>query len=121
MAAAGTGTTALDRALRSVPGIGVWTSAEVRQRVLGDPDAVSVGDYHLPSVVGWALTGAKTDDAGMLALLEPYRGHRHRAVRLVELAGGGPTSPRPPLLPPRLPRHVGAPMVIGKHAAARRR
>ena len=94
------GRAALDRALRSVPGIGVWTSAEVRQRVLGDPDAVSVGDYHLPSVVGWALTGAKTDDAGMLALLEPYRGHRHRAVRLVELAGRAVSpAPRPPLLP----------------------
>lgn len=98
--AAGTGTAALDRALRSVPGIGVWTSAEVRQRVLGDPDAVSVGDYHLPGVVGWALTGAKTDDAGMLALLEPYRGHRHRAVRLVELAGSGPPR-RAPRFSPR--------------------
>jgi 3-methyladenine DNA glycosylase/8-oxoguanine DNA glycosylase len=94
VAAAETGTGVLDRALRSVPGIGVWTSAEVRQRVLGDPDAVSVGDYHLPSVVGWALTGAKTDDAGMLALLEPYRGHRHRAVRLVELAGHAVRLPR---------------------------
>jgi len=94
VAAAGAGTSALDHALRSVPGIGGWTSAEVRQRVLGDPDAVSVGDYHLPSVVGWALTGEKTDDAGMLALLEPYRGHRHRAVRLVELAGRASRPPR---------------------------
>ena len=93
-AAAEAGSDELDRALRSVPGIGVWTSAEVRQRVLGDPDAVSVGDYHLPSVVGWALSGAKTDDAGMLALLEPYRGHRHRAVRLVELAGSAARPPR---------------------------
>lgn len=93
-AAAAAGTTELDRVLRTVPGIGVWTSAEVRQRVLGDPDAVSVGDYHLPSVVGWALAGAKTDDAGMLALLEPYRGHRHRAVRLVELAGRAVRPPR---------------------------
>ena len=87
VAAADDGTTALDGVLRSLPGIGVWTSAEVRQRVLGDPDAVSVGDYHLPSIVGWALTGETTDDAGMLELLEPYRGHRHRAVRLIELAG----------------------------------
>lgn len=94
VAASEHGSQALDRVLRSVPGIGVWTSAEVRQRVLGDPDAVSVGDYHLPSLVGWALTGAKTDDAGMLALLEPYRGHRHRAVRLLELAGGAVRPPR---------------------------
>lgn len=94
VSAALVGTAALDRALRSVPGIGVWTSAEVRQRVLGDPDAVSVGDYHLPSLVGWALTGVRTDDTGMLTLLEPYRGHRHRAVRLIELAGQAARPPR---------------------------
>src|SRR5256885_11102881 len=27
---------------------------------------------------GWALAGRKTDDAGMLELLAPYAGHRHR-------------------------------------------
>ncbi|MDQ3450529.1 MAG: DNA-3-methyladenine glycosylase 2 family protein, partial [Actinomycetota bacterium] len=94
VSAALVGTAALDRALRSVPGIGVWTSAEVRQRVLGDPDAVSVGDYHLPSLVGWALAGVRTDDTGMLTLLEPYRGHRHRAVRLIELSGQAARPPR---------------------------
>jgi 3-methyladenine DNA glycosylase/8-oxoguanine DNA glycosylase len=81
---------AADRRLRSLPGIGVWTSAEVRQRACGDADAVSVGDYHLPSVVGWALAGQKVDDAGMLELLAPYAGHRHRAARLLELARLGP-------------------------------
>jgi 3-methyladenine DNA glycosylase/8-oxoguanine DNA glycosylase len=79
-----------DRRLRSLPGIGAWTSAEVRQRACGDPDAVSVGDYHLPGMVGWALAGRKVDDAGMLALLEPYTGHRHRVTRLIELTGLGP-------------------------------
>jgi 3-methyladenine DNA glycosylase/8-oxoguanine DNA glycosylase len=79
-----------DRRLRSLPGIGVWTSAEVRQRACGDADAVSVGDYHLPSIVGWALAGRRVDDAGMLELLAPYAGHRYRAARLVELAGIGP-------------------------------
>jgi 3-methyladenine DNA glycosylase/8-oxoguanine DNA glycosylase len=79
-----------DRRLRSLPGIGPWTSAEVRQRACGDPDAVSVGDYHLPSRVGWALSGAPADDAGMLALLAPYAGQRHRVARLIELGGGGP-------------------------------
>ena len=78
---------AADRRLRSLPGIGVWTSAEVRQRACGDADAVSVGDYHLPSAVGWALAGRVVDDAGMLELLAPYAGHRHRAARLVELGG----------------------------------
>ncbi|MFC4910482.1 DNA-3-methyladenine glycosylase family protein [Actinomadura gamaensis] len=84
--------------LRSLPGIGVWTAAETRQRAVGDPDAVSVGDYHLPGLVGWALTGSRTDDAGMLELLEPYRGHRHRVTRLLELSGE-----RPPRRGPRLP------------------
>jgi 3-methyladenine DNA glycosylase/8-oxoguanine DNA glycosylase len=79
-----------DRRLRSLPGIGVWTSAEIRQRACGDADAVSVGDYHLPSAVGWALAGRRVDDAGMLELLAPYAGHRHRAARLVELGGLGP-------------------------------
>jgi 3-methyladenine DNA glycosylase/8-oxoguanine DNA glycosylase len=79
-----------DRRLRSLPGIGVWTSAEVRQRALGDADAVSVGDYHIPGIVGWALTGRKVDDAGMLELLKPYAGHRYRVTRMLELSGGGP-------------------------------
>jgi 3-methyladenine DNA glycosylase/8-oxoguanine DNA glycosylase len=80
------------RRLTAVPGIGPWTAAEVAQRSLGAADAVSVGDYHVPSLVGWALTGAPLDDAGMLALLEEYRPHRHRVVRLVELSGA--RSPR---------------------------
>jgi len=79
-----------DRRLRSLPGIGPWTSAEVRQRACGDADAVSVGDYNLPAVVGWALAGRVVDDAGMLELLAPYAGHRYRATRLVELSGVGP-------------------------------
>jgi 3-methyladenine DNA glycosylase/8-oxoguanine DNA glycosylase len=81
---------AADRRLRALPGIGPWTSAEVRQRACGDADAVSVGDYHLPAAVGWALAGRKVDDAGMLELLEPYAGHRYRVTRLVELGGLGP-------------------------------
>ena len=79
-----------DRRLRSIPGIGPWTSAEIRQRAAGDPDAVSVGDYHLPSAVGWTLAGRVTDDAGMLELLAPYAGHRYRVTRLIELGGSHP-------------------------------
>jgi endonuclease III len=75
------------RRLRAVPGIGAWTAAEVAQRAWGDPDEVSVGDFHLPALVGWALAGRPVDDDGMLELLECYSGHRHRAVRLVELSG----------------------------------
>ena len=79
-----------DRRLRALPGIGPWTSAEVRQRACGDPDAVSVGDYHLPAIVGWALDGRAADDARMLELLAPFAGHRHRAATLIAMAGLGP-------------------------------
>ncbi|WP_187351937.1 DNA-3-methyladenine glycosylase family protein [Allosaccharopolyspora coralli] len=75
------------RHLRHVPGIGVWTAAEVAQRAWGDPDAVSIGDYHLPTIVGLALTGSPLDDDGMLEALAPYEGHRHRAVRYMNAAG----------------------------------
>ena len=87
-----------DRRLRSLPGIGLWTSAEIRQRAAGDPDAVSIGDYHLPRAVGWTLAGRITDDAGMLELLAPYAGHRYRVTRLIELSGG-----HPPRRGPRMP------------------
>ena len=83
--------------LRAVPGVGEWTAAEVAQRALGDPDTVSVGDYHLSQFVGWALAGRPVDDAGMLELLEPWRGHRQRVVRLLEV---GPVSK--PRFGPRL-------------------
>lgn len=85
--------------LEKVPGVGAWTSAEVAQRAFGDPDAVSVGDYNLPGAVGWALTGERTDDAGMLALLAPYAPHRHRVVRLLGLAGRARAPRRGPRLP----------------------
>jgi 3-methyladenine DNA glycosylase/8-oxoguanine DNA glycosylase len=73
--------------LRHVPGIGVWTAAEIAQRAWGDPDAVSFGDYNIPSMVGNALLGTKLDDAGMAELLAPYAPQRQRAVRYLEAAG----------------------------------
>jgi 3-methyladenine DNA glycosylase/8-oxoguanine DNA glycosylase len=74
--------------LRSVPGIGPWTAAEVGVRGLGDVDAVSVGDFHLPNLVAYALAGEpRGDDARMLELLEPFRGRRALVVRLLELSG----------------------------------
>ncbi|MDQ4215560.1 DNA-3-methyladenine glycosylase 2 family protein [Microbacterium capsulatum] len=76
-----------EAALTSLPGIGPWTSAETRIRALGDPDAVSAGDYHLAHEVGYALTGSRTDDAGMLELLAPWAGHRQRVVRLIRASG----------------------------------
>ena len=65
----------------------MWTAAEVAQRAWGDPDAVSVGDFHIPSIVGWALVGRKLDDAGMLEVLARYAPHRQRAVRYLEASG----------------------------------
>jgi 3-methyladenine DNA glycosylase/8-oxoguanine DNA glycosylase len=73
--------------MQTIPGIGIWTAAEVVQRTHGCPDSIAVGDYHLASYVGYALTGRKTDDAGMIALLEPWRGHRQRVVRMLGLSG----------------------------------
>jgi len=85
-----------DRKLQTIPGIGIWTSAEARQRAAGDPDAVSVGDYHLKNVVGWALAGKhRSTDEEMLALLEPFKGHRHRATRLIGLTRGNGTGSAP--------------------------
>jgi 3-methyladenine DNA glycosylase/8-oxoguanine DNA glycosylase len=81
------------RRLRALPGIGPWTAAEVAMVALGDADAVSIGDYHLPNQVAWALAGEpRGDDSRMLELLEPYRGHRGRVLRL--LVAGGIVAPR---------------------------
>lgn len=90
-----------ERMLRSVPGIGVWTAAEVRQRAHGDADAVSFGDYHIPSSIGHALIGRAVDDAELAVLLEPYSPHRYRVQRLVELAGIRAERHRPRMAPRR--------------------
>jgi 3-methyladenine DNA glycosylase/8-oxoguanine DNA glycosylase len=74
--------------LHSLPGVGAWTAAEVAVRALGDADAVSVGDFHIPNTVAWALAGEpRATDERMLQLLEPYRGQRGRVIRLLEAAG----------------------------------
>jgi 3-methyladenine DNA glycosylase/8-oxoguanine DNA glycosylase len=71
--------------LGALPGIGPWTVAEVARMTLGDADAVSVGDFHLPNTVCWALAGEpRGTDERMLELLEPYRGQRGRVQRLLE-------------------------------------
>lgn len=76
------------RLLTSIRGVGEWTYAEIAQRALGDPDAVSVGDFHLAKDVGYALTGQfDCTDEQLIDLLAPYAGHRFRAVRMLELAG----------------------------------
>jgi 3-methyladenine DNA glycosylase/8-oxoguanine DNA glycosylase len=99
------------RRLTAIPGIGPWTAAEVVREVFGDPDAVSVGDWHIPHMVSWALAGEARAgaregapgqlapaDRRMLELLEPFRGHRGRVCVL--LAHGGLGAPR---FGPRMP------------------
>ena len=87
------------RRLMAFPGVGIWTAANVARVALGDPDAVEVGDYHVPNTVAWNLAGeARADDARMLELLEPFRGQRGRVVRLLEIG-----APRAPSFGPRQP------------------
>ncbi|HLQ62345.1 MAG TPA: hypothetical protein VK131_10810 [Candidatus Acidoferrales bacterium] len=90
--------------LLAFPGLGEWSAAEIVRVALGDADAVSLGDYHLPHVVSWALTGEpRGTDQRMLELLEPFRPHRGRVQRLLEIAGVGP-----PRRGPRMPlRRIG--------------
>lgn len=77
--------------LQRIPGVGVWTLAETLALSHGDPDAVSVGDYHLKNMVVYHLTGRPrgTDDE-MVALLEDFRPHRGRVVRLLHRLGHAP-------------------------------
>jgi 3-methyladenine DNA glycosylase/8-oxoguanine DNA glycosylase len=76
-----------DRRLQSLPGVGRWTSAEVRSRALGDADAVSFGDYHVAADVGWAIRGTPMDDDELEEFLEPWRPHRGRVTALLGLTG----------------------------------
>ncbi|MGW3492447.1 DNA-3-methyladenine glycosylase family protein [Streptomyces sp. NPDC001020] len=86
--------------LELVPGIGPWTSAETVQRSHGAADSVTVGDLHLPGIVGYALAGDRhADDSVMLTLLEPYAGQRHRAARLILLSGRVPPRRAPRMQP----------------------
>jgi 3-methyladenine DNA glycosylase/8-oxoguanine DNA glycosylase len=79
---------AAEARLSALHGIGVWTVAEVARIALGDADAVSVGDYHVPNIVAWALAREpRGSDERMLELLEPYRPHRGRVQLLLESSG----------------------------------
>ena len=79
---------AAEERLATVQGIGPWTVAEVARVAFGDADAVSVGDYHIPNIVAWALAREpRGSDDRMLELLEPYRPHRARVQRLLETSG----------------------------------
>jgi 3-methyladenine DNA glycosylase/8-oxoguanine DNA glycosylase len=88
------------RMLMTLPGVGIWTAHEVGHRVLGDADAVPLGDYHLPDVVGYGLTGAALPEDEVEQFLEPWRPHRYRVFRLLEFTPGA----RKPRRAPRMTR-----------------
>ena len=93
----------LDRRLKAIRGLGVWTSGEIH-RFLGDPDVVVLGDDSLPQLVCHALTGAEGDactDETMLDLLAPYEGQRSRVVALVLRAVFAGLLPKHPRRAPR--------------------
>lgn len=91
--------------LTSIPGIGVWTAAEIRQRAHGDSDAVSFGDYHVARHIGWALTGHEIGDSQLKELLAPDRPHRYRVQHLVTSHLSGRPRRGPRMAPRRhLPR-----------------
>ncbi|MFI7588402.1 DNA-3-methyladenine glycosylase family protein [Spongisporangium articulatum] len=91
--------------LRTLPGVGIWTAAEIRQRAHGDADAFSWGDFHVARNVSFALTGRVLDDVGCAEVIECYRGHRYRVQRLLEMASAGRPRRAPRMtLPSHLPR-----------------
>ncbi|WP_042417900.1 DNA-3-methyladenine glycosylase family protein [Streptacidiphilus anmyonensis] len=85
--------------LASLPGVGRWTSAQVGHRALGDADALPLGDYHLGQATGVALLGRPLADAEIEPFYEPFRPHRYRVIRLIEL-----TPHSAPRHAPRAPR-----------------
>jgi 3-methyladenine DNA glycosylase/8-oxoguanine DNA glycosylase len=98
--------------MTAIPGVGPWSAGEVGMRALGDADAVPVGDFHIPHTVTWALAGEpRGDDRRMLELLEPYRPHRARVIRLLVLAGI-----HAPRYGPRLARSLLNPLESGRPA-----
>ena len=90
------------RRLTAIPGIGAVDRGRGGPGRFGDPDAVSVGDYHIPHMVAWALAGearagARERAPGALSPADRAcsscssrsRGHRGRVCVLLEHAGLG--------------------------------
>lgn len=72
-------------------GVGEWTVAETLAVSHGDPDQVPVGDFHVKHLVVHHLTGRdRGTDEEMLDLLEPFRPHRGRVIRLLHTLGHAP-------------------------------
>jgi len=92
--------------MMAVRGIGIWTTSLVLGQAMGDPDAIPIGDYHVKNSVSWALAGEpRGTDERMIELLEPYRGHRQRVVRLLHLGGIGAPKYGPRTQPRNIRNH----------------
>lgn len=77
--------------LKSFSGVGDWSVAETLAVSHGDPDQVSIGDFHIKHLVVHHLTGKdRGSDQEMLDLLEEFRPHRGRVVRLLHQLGHEP-------------------------------
>ena len=77
--------------LQSLQGIGAWSAAKTLEVSHGDPDQVAVGDFHFKHIVVHHLTGRdRGTDTEMLELLEPFRPHRGRVIRLLHHLGHEP-------------------------------
>lgn len=83
--------TEAERVLASFSGISRWTTAKTLEVSHGDPDQVAVGDFHFKHIVVHHLTGRdRGTDEEMLELLEPFRPHRGRVIRLLHTLGHEP-------------------------------
>lgn len=81
-----------EKVLISYLGISLWTSAKTLEVSHGDPDQVAVGDFHFKHIVVHHLTGRdRGTDEEMLELLEPFRPHRGRVIRLLHHLGHEPS------------------------------
>lgn len=93
--------------VQSLRGVGVWTAAKIAIEALGHPDVLLLRDAILPFTITMALRGAAGGDDVMTECLEPFRPHRARVVRLIQLAqlydDEIPGVPRKPL--PRIDPH----------------
>jgi 3-methyladenine DNA glycosylase/8-oxoguanine DNA glycosylase len=71
--------------MSAMSGVGVWTAAQVGHRALGDADALPLGDFHLGRMTGMALLGRPLAEQGIESFYLPWRPHRYRVARILEL------------------------------------
>lgn len=92
--------------LSALPGLGAWTATATVTVSHGHPDIVILGDYGVPTIVSYALTGTaeRVDDDRMSELLIPFDGNRWRVVRLLYNAGVRPPRRAPRARNPRIER-----------------